>query len=404
MAENTQISVLNLIKEKSRAIAPKLVEIRRHLHQNPELSYKEFETSNYLKKWLEPVAMEVRTDYAETGLVGIIQGNKPGSVVALRGDIDALPIKEQTGLSFASKNKGVMHACGHDSHATVALGAGLILSELKDQLKGCVKIILQPGEEKNPGGASIMVGNGVLKDPDVDVIFGVHSDPRYGVGEIGYRDGATMAEANEFIITIKGKGGHGATPHLTIDPIVIAAHVILSLQNISSRMVDQQDQVVVTVGKVCGGKTANVIPTEVELMGTVRTFKPGLSQDMEAMMRRIVGGITSAYDAENDFKMSYGSPAVINDEEVTQFLLQSAHQYIGENNCHYIEKPSMGAEDFSIYLQEVPGCFFRLGTGNQEKGITSVFHQSTYDIDEDALPIGAGFMAYLAYNYLANQA
>ena len=182
MAENTQISVLNLIKEKSRAIAPKLVEIRRHLHQNPELSYKEFETSNYLKKWLEPVAMEVRTDYAETGLVGIIQGNKPGSVVALRGDIDALPIKEQTGLSFSSKNKGVMHACGHDSHATVALGAGLILSELKDQLKGCVKIILQPGEEKNPGGASIMVGNGVLKDPDVDVIFGVHSDPRYGCG------------------------------------------------------------------------------------------------------------------------------------------------------------------------------------------------------------------------------
>ncbi len=403
MAYKTQTSVLELIKEKSKAIAPKLVEIRRHLHKNPELSYKEIETSNYIKKWLEPVATEVRTDYAETGIVGIIQGNKPGPVVALRGDIDALPIMEQTGLSFASKNEGVMHACGHDSHATVALGAGLILSELKDQLKGCVKIILQPGEEKNPGGASIMVGNGVLKDPDVDVIFGVHSDPRYGVGEIGYREGPLMAEANEFSITIKGMGGHGASPHLTNDTIVIAAHVIISLQNISSRMVDPQDQVVLTVGKMCGGNTTNVIPTEVELLGTVRTFKPGLSQYIEVIMRRIVGGITSAYDAEYDFKMSYGSPAVINDEKVTQFLLQSGHQYIGENNCHYIEKPSMGGEDFSFYLQEIPGCFFKLGTGNPEKGITSLFHQSTYDIDEDALHIGAGFMAYLAYNYLTNQ-
>lgn len=400
MTKENQQSVLQLIKDKSNSLASKLVEIRRHLHQNPELSYQEFETTKYLTNFLKPAVDEIRTEYAETGVVGIIQGNQPGPVVALRGDIDALPIVEETGLPFASKNKGVMHACGHDSHATVALGAGLILSEIKDQLQGTVKIILQPGEEKNPGGASIMVKNGVLKNPDVDVIYGLHSDPRYCVGQIAYREGPVMAEADEFYITIKGTGGHGAAPHLTNDPIVIASNVVISLQKISSRMVDPQDQVVVTVGRMCGGKTTNVIPTEVELMGTVRTFKPGLSRDIEAMMRRIISGITTAYEAEFDFEMNYGSPAVINDKEATQFLYQSAQQYVGEKNCQVIPQPSMGGEDFSFYLQEVPGSFFRLGTGNKEKGITSIFHQSTYTIDEGALPVGAGFMAYLAYNYL----
>ena len=396
--------ILECIRKISVELAPTLEEIRRHLHENPELSYEEVETTKYLRGWLETTSAEIRTEYADTGVVGVLRGDGQleGPVVALRGDIDALPVREKTGLPFASKKPGVMHACGHDSHAAITLGAALILSQLKDDLQGTVKIILQPGEEKTPGGASVMVKNGVLADPDVDVIFGIHSEPRLRVGEIGYREGVIMAEADEFFITIKGRGGHGASPHLAVDPIVIAAQVVLALQEICSRMVDPHEQVVVTVGKISGGRTTNVIPEKVKLFGTIRTFKPGLSREVEGMMRRIVHGITSAYGAEFDLHVDHGSPAVINDSETTHFLLRSAQEYFGSKNCHFIEKPSMGGEDFAFYLEKVPGCFFRLGTGNSGKGISAYFHQSKYDIDEDALPLGAGFYAYLAWNYLAN--
>ncbi len=391
------------IKKISADLAPTLIKIRRRLHEHPELSYQEFETTKYLTRWLKKTSAEIRTEYAETGVVGVLRGSDSGPVVALRGVIDALPIKETTGLPFASKNPGVMHACGHDSHATMTLGAALILAQLKDELNGSVKIILQPGEEKNPGGASIMVKNGVLTDPDVDVIFGIHSDHRLAVGHIGYREGVAMAAADEFYITIKGKGGHGAFPHLAVDPIVIAAQVVLGLQKIRSRMVDPHDQVVVTVGKISGGKTTNVIPDKVKLIGTIRTFKPGLGQEVDIMMRRMLQGITHAYGAEFDLKVDYGSPALINDKEATHFLLQVGKEYFGRNNCHFTEKPSLGGEDFSFYLEQVPGSFFRIGTGNPEKGISAYFHESKYDIDEAALPMGAGFYAFLAYSYLAKR-
>ncbi len=397
MARN---DIVSRIKSLAEELKDELVAIRRHLHEHPELSFQEVQTSAFLKQKLEEAGIETRTDYADTGVVGILRGKRPAPVVAIRGDIDALPIEEKTGLPFASKNPGVMHACGHDLHATVAVGAAMILSRLREEIKGTVKFILQPGEEKNPGGASIMIKNGVLRDPDVDVIFGLHSDPRFRVGEIGYRGGIMMAEPDEFYLTIKGKSGHGSAPHLTVDPIVVAAEVILALQKIPSRVMDPYENVVVTVGKIAGGKTTNVIPDTVELVGTVRTFRRELAEEVEKWMRQFAGGITSAYGADYELKFDYGYPPLVNDEETTQFVVEQGKRYLGPEHCHYIDRPSFGGEDFAFYLQHVKGCFFRLGTGNPEKGISAYWHNSEYNVDEDALPVGAGFMAYLAYEYL----
>jgi amidohydrolase len=388
------------IFELSKDISPTLVKIRRHIHKNPELAFNEFETTIYLKSLLEKANIETRTDYAETGVVGLLEGNRRNPVVALRGDIDALPLEEKTGLPFASKKLGVMHACGHDSHAAVTIGAAIILSKLKDELEGSVKFILQPAEEKNPGGAVGMVKKGVLKDPVVDVIWGLHSDPNFRAGEIAYLEGPVMAQPDEFYITIKGKGGHAAKPHETIDPIVIAAEVVLALQKIPSRLVNPIDKLVVTVGKIAGGHINNVIPDSVEIVGTVRTFKHELAIRVEKLMRQIVSGITSAYGAGFDLLYDFGYPVVINEKSATQFLISAASEYLGPGKAIELEQPSFGGEDFGYYLQEVNGSFFRLGTGNPEKGITANWHNSKYTVDEDALSVGAGLYAYLAYKYL----
>lgn len=392
------------IHQLSRQITPQLIEIRRHLHQFPELSFQEYETSRYLKGWLKKANLDIRTDYAETGVVGILSGKVSKPVVALRGDIDALPIEEKTGLPFASCTPGVMHACGHDFHATVVVGAALILKKIKDSFAGSVKFILQPGEEKNPGGASMLIHNGVLQDPKVDTIFALHSDPRFRVGEIGYRPGVMMAEPDEFTITIKGKGGHASTPHLTVDPVVIAAEVVLALQKIPSRLVAPFEQVVVTVGRISGGHANNVIPDSVQLNGTVRTFDHSLAQEIEKHIRKIVAGITAAYDADFELQFTYGYPVLVNDVSSTNLVVAAGREYLGDGRCHEIERPSFGGEDFAYYLEKVKGAFFRLGTGNPEKGITAYWHNSRYTVDEEALPIGAGFLAYLAYRYLQDRA
>jgi len=393
-------NIKNRIKKISQELTPTLVEIRRHLHQYPEVSFKEYETTKYLRSWLEKINLQIRDEYAETGVVGILEGKSNGPVVALRGDIDALPLLEKTGLPFASKNPGVMHACGHDLHATSVIGAALILSKLMEELSGIVKFILQPGEEKNPGGALIMVKNGVLKEPDVDILFALHSDPNFCVGELGYREGAMMAEPDEFYITIKGRGGHAASPHLTVDPIVIAAEVVLAFQKIPSRLIAPYNHVVVSIGKISGGHTTNVIPDSAEIVGTVRTFDNNLAKAVEKHMQQILAGITSAYGAKYDLNYDYGYPVLMNDKSSTQFLVKHGDEYLGNGKCVELERPSFGGEDCSYYLQEVKGAFFRLGSGNPEKGITAFWHTSDYKIDEDALPVGAGLLAYLTYKYL----
>ena len=388
------------IKKMSQEMAPDLVKIRRHIHEHPELSYQEYETMAYVSKILKEHNIPHKTGVAGTGVVGLIEGKGKGPVVALRADMDALPIEEQNDVPYKSKNPGVMHACGHDSHTTVLLGAAILLNSLRETFSGTVKLIFQPGEEKNPGGASLMVKAGVMENPKVDMIFGLHSDPRYRPGEIGYRYGAMMAEPDEISITIKGKSGHGASPHLAVDPIVIAAEVILGLQKIASRMVDPTEKIVVTIGKIEGGHTTNVIPDEVHMLGTVRTLNPELTPKIPPMMEQIIKGITEAYGASYEFKYDFGYPVVMNDTRATDILVEAGKKFLGEENVKEVPKPSMGGEDFSFYLQKAPGSFYRLGTGNPEKGITEFWHNSRYNIDEDALPVGAGFMTYLALEAL----
>ncbi len=388
------------IKKMSQEMAPELVKIRRHIHEHPELSYQEYETMAYVSSILKEHGIPHKTGVAGTGVVGLIEGKGKGPVVALRADMDALPIEEQNDVPYKSKNPGVMHACGHDSHTTVLLGAAILLNSFRETFSGTVKLIFQPGEEKNPGGASLMVKAGVMENPKVDMIFGLHSDPRYRPGEIGYRYGAMMAEPDEISITIKGKSGHGASPHLAVDPIVIAAEVILGLQKIPSRMVDPTEKIVVTIGKIEGGHTTNVIPDEVHMLGTVRTLNPELTPKIPPMMEQIIKGITEAYGASYEFKYDFGYPVVLNDTRATDILVEAGKEFLGEENVKEVPKPSMGGEDFSFYLQKAPGSFYRLGTGNPEKGITEFWHNSRYNIDEDALPVGAGFMTYLALEAL----
>ena len=388
------------IEAFSQELSPKLVEIRRHIHRNPELSYREYETMAYISKILSEHHIPYKKGVADTGVVALIEGEPGGKVVAIRADIDALPIEEKNDVSYKSKNPGVMHACGHDLHATVALGAAINLNHFKKSFKGTVKIIFQPGEEKNPGGASLMVKAGVLENPKVDMIFGLHSDSRFQVGEIGYRYGAAMAEPDEIAIKIKGKGGHGAAPHLTVDPVVIAAEVVLALQKIASRMIDPTENIVVTIGKIEGGQTTNVIPDEVNMLGTVRTLNPELTPKIPGMIEQILKGITSAYGGDYELNYDFGYPVVMNDDQANDILIEAGKEFLGSENVKEIPMPSMGGEDFSFYLQKVKGTFYRLGTANPEKGTTGYWHSSHYDINEDALPVGAGFMAYLALKAL----
>lgn len=389
---------------RSQELKEELISIRRHLHQHPELSFQEVETTRFLIERLKKLGMEVRTEYSETGVVALLRGNPDGPVVALRGDIDALPIEEKTGLPFASKRRGVMHACGHDLHTTCVLGAAMILSGIREKLPGTVKFIFQPGEEKNPGGAIQMIRRGVLEDPRVDAIFALHSDPKFRTGKIRFKYGVMMAEADEFYITIRGRGGHGSAPHFTVDPIVVAAEAILALQKIPSRLVDPWDHVVVTVSRISAGHTTNVIPDEAQLAGTVRTFSKELARRVEQMMRKILHGVTMAYDAEFDLEYDFGYPPLVNHPDMTRFLAACGKDFLGENRCIEMDRPSFGGEDFAYFLERVPGSFFRLGTGNPEKGITAYWHSSDYTVDEDALPVGAGFLAFLAYRFLVEHA
>ena len=383
------------IKRLSKKYEKDIIALRRTIHQNPELAFNEFETSKLIYEKLSKMNLDSLKKVTETGVVGLIQ-NRNGSskCVALRADIDALPILENTGLPFSSKNPGIMHACGHDAHTSMLYGAALILNELKNEINGSVKLIFQPAEEKNPGGASIMVKEGVLKDPDVDAIFGQHVIVNEPAGNLGFCPGVMMASQDELYITIYGKQAHGAKPHLAVDPIVIASQVILALQTIVSRNTSPYDPIVITIGKIEGGTATNIIPSEVKMMGTIRTLNEKLRKKSLKLIERTVKGITSAAGGDYKFEISPGYPELINDNKLTEFAAASAREYAGNKNVFDAEK-LMGAEDFAFYLKKVPGSFYRIGAGN-----TSDIHTPTINIDEKTLPEGAGFMAYLAIDYL----
>ncbi len=385
------------IKQRIKSLAKKysddIIQLRRTIHQNPELSFKEYETSNLILKKLSDLKLKKVSRISETGVVAVLN-DKKNKCVGLRADLDALPILEQTGLPFASKNQGVMHACGHDAHASMLYGAAMILSDIQNEINGNVKFIFQPAEEKNPGGASILIKDGVLENPKVNAIFGQHIVSDKPAGSLGFYPGVMMASQDELYITIIGKSGHGAKPHTTIDPIVIASQVILALQTIVSRNASPYDPLVITIGKIEGGSATNIIAPEVKLSGTIRTLNEALRKKCLKLIDRTLKGITSAAGSKYKFEISPGYPELLNDEHETLFARETAIEFSGRKNVFEAER-FMGAEDFAFYLKKIPGSFYRIGIGN-----TTDIHTSTINPDESALAQGAGFMAYLAYRYL----
>lgn len=387
-----------MLKEKikilAKEIAPALIDIRRHLHANPELSYQEFATSEYVQEQLRGLGIPFEIK-ATTGILATIKGKNPNAkVIALRADMDALPILEENDVPYRSVNKGVMHACGHDVHTTVLLGAARILEGLKDEWEGTIQLIFQPGEERNPGGASYMIKEGVLENPRPSGIVALHVHPGLDVGKLSFRKGRVMASADEIYITIRSKGGHAAAPHLTADTVLIAANLIVSLQQIISRNNSPISPSVLSICSIQGGNTTNVIPSEVKLMGTFRAMDEEWRYKAHELIRKQAIGLVESMGAEIDLHIDVGYPTVDNDPAFTSAAWELANEFMGQKNVEETEL-RMGAEDFGYYTQVIPGCFFRLGVRNESKGIIHQVHTPKFDIDESAIEIGAGMMAYL---------
>ena len=388
-----------MLKEKIKKLAQdysnEFISIRHHLHQYPELSYKEFETSKFIQEKLSALNIPFQV-LAQTGVVGLIKGKNPDKkIIALRADLDALPITEENNVDYKSKNTGIMHACGHDVHTTCLLGAAKILNELKDEWEGTVKLIFQPGEERNPGGASLMIKEGVLENPKPESIFALHVHPGLPIGKLSFRSGMVMASADEIYITVKGKGGHAAAPHLTTDTILIASHLVVSLQQLISRNNEPFNPSVLTISSFQGGYTTNVIPSEVKLMGTFRAMNEQWRFKAHGLIKKLATELVHSMGAEIDILIDVGYPFVLNNEELTASAMQKAGEYIGDENVETTEI-RMGAEDFAYYSHLIPACFYRLGVGNVSKGITATVHTPFFNIDEDAIKIGMGMMAWLA--------
>ena len=382
------------IKELAKQYADEFIAVRQHLHANPELSYQEFETSKFVQSKLTSfgIPFEVK---ATTGVLGMIKGKNPDSrVIALRADMDALPIQEENEVEYRSTKTGVMHACGHDVHTSILLGAAKILNELKGEWEGTIKLLFQPGEERNPGGASYMIKEGALENPKPQGIFGLHVHPGLDLGKLSFRKGRVMASADEIYITIRSKGGHAAAPHLTADTVLIASHLIVSLQQIISRNNNPTSPSVLSICSIQGGHTTNVIPSEVKLMGTFRAMDETWRKKAHELITKQAIGLVESMGAEIDLHIDVGYPTVDNDPALTDKAWRLADEYMGKDNVSETEM-RMGAEDFGYYTQVIPGCFYRLGVRNTEKGIVHNVHTPKFDIDERAIETGMGMMAWL---------
>jgi len=390
-----------MLKEKIETLSKKYFEsyqsVRHHLHANPELSYKEFNTSKFIQQHLNDLGISFQV-MAETGVVAIIEGKKSDRVIALRADIDALPIQEENNVAYASKVPGVMHACGHDVHTSILLGAAKILNETKSEWAGTIKLIFQPGEEKNPGGASLMIKDGVLENPKPTAIIGLHVHPILETGKLSFKSGKVMASADEIYISVKGKGGHAATPHMTTDTVLAASELVVALQQVVSRDKDPLSPSVLSICSINGGFTTNVIPSEVKLMGTFRAMDEKWRFAAHKRIKEVVDGIAKSTGAEIDLHIDIGYPTVYNDPTVTEKVRSIAIETFGPSNVEEGEI-RMGAEDFGYYSQKIVGCFFRLGTGNKKKNIISGVHTPTFDIDENAIEIGMRMMATLGATF-----
>ncbi len=392
-------ALLEKIKQKAAEYSAEYRAVRHHLHANPELSYQEFETSAFVQEHLRKLGIPF-TILATTGVVGLIEGREPNSrCIALRADMDALPIQEENEVPYKSTRPGIMHACGHDVHTSCLLGAAKILQELRAEWTGSIKLIFQPGEEKNPGGASFMIRDGVLKNPVPAAIFGLHVHPQLAVGQVSFRAGKVMASADEIYITLKGKGGHAAAPNLTTDTLLVASHIVIALQQVISRNRNPQQPSVLSITSIQGGHTTNVIPSEVKMMGTFRAMDETWRFQAHELIRNIVEGTAHAMGAEVQLHIDVGYPTVYNNEALHEKAKTLAIAYMGPEKVEETEL-RMGAEDFGYYSQQIPGCFYRIGVMNKERGIVSGVHTPTFDIDESAIETGIGMMA--CFGALAN--
>ncbi len=393
--------LLEEIKKYAQQVFSDVIGIRQHLHANPELSYKEINTGQYIAKQLSDLGIVHEHGWADNGVVAIIEGKKKSDkVIALRADIDALPITETNDVPYKSKTEGVMHACGHDAHTASLLGTAMILNKVREHFGGTIKMIFQPAEEKLPGGASILIEEGVLENPQPLSIFGQHVHPPLEAGKVGLCPGRYMASADELYMTVKGKGGHGALPQNCVDPLVIVSNIILSLQQIVSRNANPYIPTVLTFGKInsVGGAT-NVIPDAIKLEGTFRTMDEAWREEAHRKMVHMAEQIADGFGGSCEFEVVKGYPVLHNNEDLTAKAKQYAIEYLGAEQVVDLP-PRMTAEDFSYYSQVIPACFYRLGTGNKAKGITSPVHTSTFDIDEKSLSLSTGLMAWMAIREL----
>jgi len=385
--------------DMAKNIENELIEIRRDLHENPELGFDLFRTSQKVKDFLSVEGIEFY-EVAGTGICAIIRG-KGEKTIALRADMDALPLEDKKICSYSSKIMGKMHACGHDAHTTILLGTAKILNSMKDELSGNVKLFFEPAEETT-GGAPLMIKAGVLQNPNVDAVIGLHVEEWLEAGTVGLKRDVAYAASNPFTIKIIGKGGHGASPHVTIDPIVIASNVIVCLQNIVSREIPPTDPAVITIGSIHGGTAQNIIPEEVTISGIIRTMKSEHREYIKTRLIQVVEGIVSSMRGKCEINIEESYPCLYNNDELAEMFEKKASEVIGEENVYKLDQPTMGVESFAYFSMERPALFYFLGSGNVEKGIVNPAHGSLFDIDESCLSIGVAMQCKLAYEFLLN--
>jgi amidohydrolase len=394
------MGLLEKIKLLSEEYSQEVIEARRHLHENPELSYQEYNTARFVAEKLQSFGVPFKEGVATTGLVAEIKGKNPEKKsIALRADMDALPITEENSVPYKSKVAGVMHACGHDVHTASLLGTAKILNSVKGQFEGTVRLLFQPGEEKNPGGASYMIRDGALLNPQPAGIIGQHVFPLLPVGKIGFREGMYMASCDEIYLKVIGKGGHAAAPELAVDPILIASHIIIALQQVISRNASPKQPTVLSFGNIIGKGATNIIPNEVNIAGTFRAMNEEWRASALIKIKKMAESIAEGMGGACEVEVSKGYPYLENNPGLTRRIKNAAQAYVGHENVVDIDI-TLGAEDFAYYSQVIPASFYRLGTSNPAKGVSSYVHTPTFNIDEDALKIGPGLMAWMAVNEL----
>ena len=395
--------MIDKIRAQADTIFPEIVLLRRLIHENPELAFEEKETAHLVHQTLDPLGLTVETGIAKTGIVATLKGDRPGPTLALRADMDALPIQEENDLPFRSKNPGKMHACGHDVHTSSLLGTAMILNSLRSELRGSVRFLFQPSEERLPGGAKVMIEEGALdirgEQDKPAMIFGQHVQPNLPVGKIGVRNGMYMASADEIYITVRGQGGHAAAPHLMdTDPVLVASHIVVALQSVISRNCPPDTPGVLSVGKFIGNGATNVIPTEVRLEGTLRAMDESFRFKAHELIERTVQHTASAFGAKTELEIKVGYPALNNHDLPTDFVREAAQTYVGPENTVELDK-WFASEDFAYYLQQLPGSFYRIGVHSDKLSNIRALHTPHFDVDEEALRLSTGFMAFLALTY-----